>query len=313
MTPITVPPAPIGRFAPSPTGLLHLGSLFTALASFLAVRAEQGLWRVRIDDLDTPRNVKGSDTAILQTLEAFELYWDGPVAYQSQHISVYQEALQQLAQQNLLYHCRCSRKQLASAPINANTLEVIYPGYCLDLSSPPTSPTALRVKTPTNEMCFQDLWQGKQCETLRVQHGDFVVRRKDQIIAYQLAVVLDDYLQGVTQVIRGADLLSSTLKQRYLQECLTLPAPVYGHVPLICNPDGSKLSKKAFAPAVSQHNKQQILFGLLQLLQQQPPDELLHASVSIQLQWAIAHWNPSALHQQRTLNAPTDFTLTTTP
>lgn len=288
-----------GRFAPSPTGPLHLGSLFTALAGFLDARSQQGLWLLRIDDLDQPRNIHGAADTILRTLEAFGLYWDRQVVYQSQHLNAYTEALQQLATKALLYPCTCSRKTLAD--LNTERTEAIYPGYCRYQQTQVTKDFALRIKTEDITFCFEDRLQGKISENLALQHGDFIVKRKDQIIAYQLAVVIDDHLQGINHIVRGADLLDSCVKQLYLQQCLSLPVMQYLHVPVITGANGSKLSKKDFAPAVTKHNSHLTLFKLLQLLRQNPPAELQQALVEELLNWAIYHWNPDKLKNTRSI------------
>lgn len=258
---------------------------------------------MRIDDLDTPRNIKGADSIILNTLEAFGLYWDEQVAYQSQHQTNYADALANLQQLDLIYPCTCSRKTLTSLSQAQHGGEIVYPGYCRNRNIPVSALSAWRIKVPENTLSFTDALQGEITENLATQHGDFILLRKDQIIAYQLAVVTDDYLQNITHVVRGADLLSSTIKQCYLHQCLHLPIPQYAHVPLICNPDGSKLSKKFFAQAVTTHNKQQLLFRLLQLLQQNPPLDLAQAPILEQIAWAIAHWQSQALYKQPNLNA----------
>lgn len=281
----------IGRFAPSPTGPLHLGSLFSALASFLEARSQQGLWLLRIDDLDTPRNVQGATDAILRILDAFGLHWDKQIVYQSQHLAAYAEAVAKLSAMNLLYRCTCSRKSL----IDSNHTEAIYPNYCRNKSIPASKDFALRIKTEPSNITFFDQLQGQITENMALQHGDFIIQRKDHIIAYQLAVVVDDHLQGINHVLRGADLLDSCAKQCYLQHCLNLPTPDYLHVPVITGKHGSKLSKQDFAPAVTQHNSHQTLFTLLHLLQQDPPADLHQASAPELLQWAISHWDKRKL------------------
>jgi glutamyl-Q tRNA(Asp) synthetase len=278
-----------------------LGSLFTALASFLDARSRQGLWLLRIDDLDTPRNVPGAAEAILKTLDAFGLHWDKQVAYQSLHQSAYAQALQQLQDHHLLYRCTCSRKSLTDLS-HASNAEPVYPAICRLKNQPSPQHYALRLKTEPLSITFADALQGTITENLASQHGDFIVQRKDKVIAYQLAVVIDDHLQNVTHVVRGADLLDSTIKQYYLHQCLNLPSPHYMHVPVITGPQGAKLSKREFAPAINKQNSYQTLFKLLELLKQAPPVELKHERVSTQLHWAIEHWNPNALNQVRSID-----------
>lgn len=301
---LTVSSPYIGRFAPSPTGPLHLGSLYTALASFLDARSRQGLWLLRIDDLDTPRNVTGATSAILNCLERFGLHWDGTVYYQSRHFDSYQNCLDQLSP--YIYKCTCSRKRLENS---AQIGEIgIYPGYCR--TDPPTvnSDYALRIKTDHRVVCFDDLLQGPISARIDSHHGDFIIRRRDGIIAYQLAVVTDDREQGVNHVVRGCDLLDSTPKQLFLQQLLGIPAPVYLHLPVIVDADGNKLSKQTKAQAVESESTSpaRTLFMLLKLLQQQPPPTLAKASVSALLDWAVAHWQPQHLKKMRAIRQPID-------
>lgn len=291
----------MGRFAPSPTGRLHLGSLFTALGSFLEARTRKGRWLLRIDDLDTPRNVPGVTEAILRTLDAFGLHWDEPIAYQSQHQQAYQQALTNLQQLQLLYYCTCSRRSLSDVSPDALGSERVYPQFCRNQYHLPGGQAAVRIKTESVMITFNDVLQGTITENLATQHGDFILQRKDRIIAYQLAVVLDDYVQGVNQVVRGSDLLASTIKQIYLHQCLKLPIPSYCHMPVITGAQGLKLSKRDFAPAVNHQNRQQILFKLLELLQQNPPSVLRNEPVAVQLDWALKHWNPNALNHVRSI------------
>lgn len=225
------------------------------------------------------------------------MYWDGDVYYQSQHSEFYENALQQLHSQQLLYGCSCSRKQL----IDLSTTDGIYPNICRDKHLP-FHDIALRLKTEPQRICFSDGLQGVITENLAARQGDFIVQRKDRIVAYQLAVVIDDHRQGVNHVVRGADLLDSTIKQIYLHHCLNLPTPNYLHVPVLTGAQGTKLSKRECAPAVNQQNNRQILFKLLELLQQNPPPELSSYPVATQLDWALQHWNPGALKLIRNID-----------
>jgi glutamyl-Q tRNA(Asp) synthetase len=290
----------IGRFAPSPTGPLHLGSLYTALAGFLDARSHQGKWLLRIDDLDKPRNVEGAADSILKTLEIFGLAWDDSVAYQSQSLDVYNGILDRLTAKQLSYPCVCSRKTLAAVHAEAS-LSDVYPGLCRDRMISPDVPYALRIKTDTGIISFRDRLQGLVSDNLAEQHGDFVIKRKDGIIAYQFAVVIDDHLQQVNQVVRGVDLLESTPKQIYLQQILGLATPEYMHVPIIVDRQGYKLSKQTLATAVDIKNPQSVIFELLVLLQQNPLHELAKASLTELLAWAIAHWNPASLKNLRAI------------
>ena len=264
------------------------------MAGFLQVRSKQGLWRLRIDDLDTPRNLPHAADAILTTLEAFGLYWDGEVYYQSRHVDIYQHSLNELQQNNLLYPCTCSRTTLAVRASGQEPSD-IYPGICRDRQAPTDDPHALRIKTDHRLIVFQDQLQGLISDDLAAQHGDFIVKRKDQIIAYQFAVVIDDDLQQVNHIVRGFDLLDATPKQIYLQQLLGLATPGYMHVPVIVDEQGYKLSKQTQATAVDLTLPSGVIFALLGLLKQTPPVELQHAPVHELLSWAIAHWNPAGL------------------
>jgi glutamyl-Q tRNA(Asp) synthetase len=276
---------------------LHLGSLYTALASFLQARFQQGQWLIRIDDLDTPRNVAGAAADILKTLENFGLTWDETVFYQSQHLETYQDFIEQLIKQQQVYPCTCSRKMLAAFQSESNS---IYPGFCRNKSIFPPEPYALRLKTEAVNIAFDDFLQGHICHNIAQQHGDFVIKRKDQIIAYQFAVVIDDYQQRITEVVRGFDLLDCTPQQIYLHQVLGLQPPTYLHVPILTDQHGQKLSKQTYAQAVDLRHPSATLFYLLTLLNQQPPVELYQASVVELLAWAIEHWQARTLKAVRT-------------
>lgn len=279
-----------GRFAPSPTGSLHLGSLYTAVASFLEARSRQGQWLVRIDDADTLRNVKGAADDILTTLEAFGLNWDEAVFYQSQQQENYDAAIEQLQQRQLVYPCVCTRKNLTALDNNG-----IYPQLCRNKFLTTDKPYSLRVKTEAGLVEFQDELQGNSQYDIAVDYGDFIVKRKDKIIAYQLAVVIDDELQQISHVMRGLDLMDSTPRQLYLQRLLGLNSPSYLHIPIITNEKGEKLSKQTFAKAIDKSNPEKTLFYILQLLKQNPPEILQNAPVSEILAWAIVHWQVERL------------------
>jgi glutamyl-Q tRNA(Asp) synthetase len=246
---------PTGRFAPSPTGPLHLGSLVAAVGSWLFARKAGGRWLVRMEDLDTPRVVAGSADEILRALERYGLTWDGDVVYQSQRIALYDDALASLRSRNLAYDCACSRADLqraASAPVG---VEPVYPGTCRDGLNGRV-PRAIRFRAPNSVISFDDMILGHKEEDVASMTGDFVIRRADGLYAYQLAVVVDDAAQSVTQVVRGADLLTSTARQIALQCALGLPTPSYAHLPLVVNADGTKLGKRDGAlPLPSLHEK----------------------------------------------------------
>ena len=233
-----------GRFAPSPTGPLHLGSLVAALGSYVLAKREGGRWLVRIEDIDTPRVVPGSAEEILATLQRYGLQWDGEVVFQSQRTALYERALDTLRENGLVYDCACSRAELqraASAPLGR---EPIYPGTCRNGIPAGRTPRAIRFRVPDEVIAFDDLLRGRVEENVARETGDFVVRRADGIFAYQLAVVVDDEEQGVTQVVRGGDLLSSTARQIALQRALGYRTPQYAHVPLVLNEKGEKLGKR---------------------------------------------------------------------
>ena len=283
-----------GRFAPSPTGPLHLGSLYTALASFLDAKHHHGQWLLRIDDIDTPRNQQGAVDSILRCLEHFELFWDGEIDFQSQHLETYQSALDQLVKGDYVYACSCNRKQLLAH-------QGIYPQTCRNKQLDLNHDVAIRIKTQNDPVSFADGIQGQICSRLLTEQGDFVIKRKDGFFAYQLAVVVDDYRQGITEVVRGCDLLESTSRQIYLQQVLGYPTPHYSHIPIIVDAQGQKLSKQTQAEAVRPEQAHRTLWGLLEWLNQQPPPELQYASKTEILDWGIRNWRKDQLQQQQTL------------
>jgi len=257
---------------------------------------------LRIDDLDTPRNIKGSADAILKTLDAFGLHWDGDVYYQSRHIDAYNDAISDLQKSGLIYPCTCSRKTLTISE-RAQEHPDIYPGICRDRQTPPDALHALRIKVDNHSIAFQDELQGLVAHNLAEQDGDFIVKRKDRIIAYQFAVVIDDDLQHVNQIVRGYDLLDATPKQIYLQQLLGLSTPAYMHVPVIVDEQGYKLSKQTQATAVDLNSPRYVIFELLVLLKQNPPVELQQAPIADLLNWALEHWNPDLLKNAHAVRA----------
>lgn len=279
-----------GRFAPTPSGPLHFGSLVAALGSYLDARAANGTWLVRIEDIDPPRCPPGTDSTILRQLEAFGLTWDATVCWQHDRDAAYQQALDRLAAQGLAYPCSCSRKQWQGFSV--------YPGWCRQGLRDPTKPVAWRLRSDlaTRPIGWQDRlfgWQQFDPETL----GDVVLKRKDALWAYQLAVVVDDAAQGITDVVRGFDLLDNTPWQRQLQIALALDEPRYLHLPLVVTPQGQKLSKQNLAPALADDERgiRHQLFQALKALDQAPPQELASAPVTTQLDWAVAHWSVAQL------------------
>ncbi|NBQ84901.1 MAG: tRNA glutamyl-Q(34) synthetase GluQRS [Methylophilaceae bacterium] len=294
----------IGRFAPSPTGPLHFGSLLAALASYLEAKTQGGLWLVRMEDLDKPREVAGAANHILNTLEKFGLEWDGEVVYQSQRSELYQEALNQIKAQSLIYQCSCSRKEIADSynqkPAQHGIDGLIYPGTCRDKSST-FKPYAERIKVKDQNISFNDAIQGKIDQNLANQIGDFVLKRADGLFAYQLAVVVDDYLQGVTHVVRGADLLDSTPRQIYLQQVLGYSTPKYAHIPVASNQAGEKLSKQTLATPIDANNAPNLLINALDFLGQTPPQDLSNYKAQEILAWAMQHWALDKIPKQRSI------------
>lgn len=286
-------PPYIGRFAPTPSGYLHFGSLVAALASWLDARAAGGRWLVRMEDLDPPREVAGAQAAILQTLDSYGLHWDGEVVYQSLRHAAYQQVIDRLLAQGLAYACTCSRKQL-------EPYQGIYPGTCRNAGHT-TEDAAIRVRVPELLYRFEDRVQGAYSQHLGRESGDFVIRRRDGLYAYQLAVVLDDAWQGVTDIVRGADLLDSTPRHLYLQELLGLPQPRYLHVPLIIQPDGNKLGKSYRSPPLDPDQAAPLLVRALRALGQAPEADLADGSVQEVLGWGVAHWNSDAIPRVRTV------------
>ncbi len=242
-----------GRFAPSPTGPLHFGSLVAALGSYAEARAQGGEWLVRMEDLDRPREVPGAARAILATLEAFGFEWDGPVIYQSQRTAAYAAALDQLGEQGLLYACTCSRREIAAAGLPGPE-GPLYPGTCRTRALGRRGARAIRLRVETPPIGFQDAVQGPVTQDLETELGDFILRRADGLHAYQLAVVVDDASQNISHVVRGADLTRSTPRQILLQHYLGLPTPIYAHLPLVLDGQGSKLSKSDAAAPVDSRN-----------------------------------------------------------
>lgn len=269
----------VGRFAPSPTGPLHFGSLITAVASYCDARAHQGIWHVRIEDTDIPRIYPGSETHILNAIDAFQFELDSEIIFQRNRLELYEQVLQQLQQQHLLYACQCTRKMLGS--------NHIYNGYCRDLNLA-FADQAIRIKVDQQQICFEDRLQGTHCAQLSTALGDFVLKRRDGIINYQLAVVVDDYLQGVTHVVRGADLLDNTERQIWLGKKLHYPPLNYMHLPLAMNAQGQKLSKQNMAQALDLRHAPQLLQQALSALGQ--PAVALDTPQHM-LQQAITQWD----------------------
>lgn len=283
-----------GRFAPSPTGPLHFGSLVAALASYLEARQQQGEWLLRMEDLDTPRNMPGAADAILRSLEAFGFEWDGPVVYQSERHDLYAAALARLQEGGLVYPCGCTRKEIADSAIHG--IEgAIYPGTCRSGLPPGKTARAWRIRAENRTIGFDDAIQGHVAQNLARDIGDFVLKRADGFYAYQLAVVVDDADQAITHVVRGADLLDSTPRQIYLQQVLGLPAMHYAHIPVVLNAQGEKLSKQTQAAAVDDRQPATQLWQALDFLQQSPPAAIRNAPLADIWQWADQNWQLSRI------------------
>jgi glutamyl-Q tRNA(Asp) synthetase len=287
-----------GRFAPSPTGPLHFGSLVAAVASYLDARARGGKWIVRIEDIDPPREVPGAADDILRTLEAFGLEWDGAILYQSRRAEAYRAALDALERAGALYGCACTRKEIADSSV-MGIEGPVYPGTCRGGPVNGRAPRALRVRTDARTIAFRDRWQGDIVRNLERAFGDFVVRRADGLFAYQLAVVVDDAAQGITDVVRGSDLIESTPRQIYLQHLLGYPTPRYAHLPVAVDGRGEKLSKQTFAAPVNRANPDPALRQALAFLGQDVPTGRDEGSAGSLLAWAVAHWDAGAVPRRR--------------
>ncbi len=278
----------VGRFAPSPTGNLHFGSLLAAVASYCQARTQNGQWRVRIEDLDPPREIPGATRRIIDTLHRFGFEIDGPVILQSaaEQQARYLNALEQLHKLGVLFYCRCNRKALRD--------QRIYPGTCRKQKTRPSEAASVRLRVTDEEICFNDCVQGQVCQNLAEDCGDFNVRRKDGLICYQLAVVVDDAQQQITEVVRGSDLLDSTPRQIYLNRLLGFPTPDYMHIPVATGTDGHKLSKQAFADEIHDSDPVLLLPLALRFLGQRIPDAAC-TSVRNIWSWATQHWNPECI------------------
>ena len=305
-------PAPLryrGRFAPSPTGPLHFGSLVAALASYCDARAGGGEWLVRIEDVDAPRTDPHAERSILRTLERYGFVWDGEVVRQSKRTAFYASALARLYADGHAYECACTRREVEAAPLAASG-ERVYPGTCRDGIPEDCAGRvrrSSRVRVGGAQVGFRDRLQGLQSQDLARDVGDFVVRRSDGLYAYQLAVVVDDALQQVTHVVRGADLLASTPRQIHLQRLLGLPEPSYLHAPVVINACGQKLSKQTRAAGLPGDALPALLAAWRFLDQPLPEETWMPASVAQFWSWAIAAWRPGQLPPCAMLPAPRRF------
>ncbi|MCL2297195.1 MAG: tRNA glutamyl-Q(34) synthetase GluQRS [Proteobacteria bacterium] len=295
-----------GRFAPSPTGPLHFGSLLAALASYCDARHVGGQWLVRIEDVDGAREVSGAAESILQTLYRYGFRWDAEAPRQSTRSARYRQILDTLINAGLVYPCACSRQRLQHAPLGASG-ERVYPGYCRPASGAiipfeSHETAAWRLRVPETPCRFTDLVQGEQCQNLSDECGDFILKRRDGFYAYHLAVVVDDIDQGITDIVRGADLLTLTPRHLWLYECLGHPPPSYSHIPVAATPEGQKLSKQTRAPALPENPLPTLLAAWRFLAQAQPPQSF--STPDAFWNWAITHWNPNAIPRVISLPAP---------
>ncbi len=285
-------PPPVGRFAPTPSGPLHFGSIIAALGSWLEARSRGGRWLLRIDDLDGPRVRPGADRSILHTLETFGLYWDGEVQYQSPFRELYQEAFERLREAGTLFPCACTRREVGGGP---------YPGTCRSGLRAGRKARSWRFRLPAGGVTLNDRLQACQRLDLAGSCGDFIVLRADGLHAYHLATVIDDARMGVTQVVRGADLLTATGCQRLLQEALALPEPDYAHLPVAVTEEGTKLSKREQSPAIDMEHPGTVLRQALGFLGHPPGPSLAGAPPALLLEWALENWSlqqvPHLLHR----------------
>lgn len=284
----------IGRFAPSPSGELHFGSLIAALGSYLQARAHRGIWRVRIEDIDPPREVPGAAATILRQLEHYGLHWDGEVLWQSQRHEAYREALAWLHEQGLSYYCTCPRSRI-------QRLGGIYDGHCRTLCHGPEN-AAVRIKQQHPVMHFHDALRGDIQADPQLASEDFIIHRRDGLFAYNLAVVVDDHFQGVTEIVRGADLIEPTVRQLSLYKQFGWRAPGYVHLPLALNEQGAKLSKQNHAPALATGDPRPVLVQALRFLGQRDVVAWQEMSVEELLRFAVAHWRLTAVPTSANVN-----------
>lgn len=283
----------IGRFAPSPTGDLHFGSLVSAVGSYLEAKQADGQWLIRVEDIDPPREIAGSAARIIDDLSRLGMQPDAPVLFQSSRFDAYQEAVDRLVDEGLAYPCACSRKDLPASGI--------YPGTCREGIAKGREPRSVRLNVGADSCEFIDKIQGLVTESPAGISGDFVIRRADGLFAYQLAVVIDDHFQGISQVVRGADLLDSTSRQICLQKALGYNTPDYMHLPVALSPDGKKLGKRYKTDPVAQRNPVSIVTQALRFLGQEPPS---HCSLESLWDWALQHWNSDLVPRRKAILPP---------
>ena len=290
-----------GRFAPSPTGPLHFGSVVAAVGSYVDARAHRGEWLIRIDDLDRARTAPDAAADILRTLEALALTWDGEVLFQSARRDAYAAALEKLRQRSVVFACACTRREIGDAAVAGVDGGFVYPGTCRRGLALGRNARAIRVRVGEDKIEFDDALQGRISQDLAREIGDFVVARADGSFAYQLAVVVDDAKQGVTDVVRGADLLESTPRQIFLQRLLDVATPRYMHLPVATNAQGEKLSKQTLATAVDRSRPTTALMAALRFLGQAAPDALAAAPPRAALDWATENWRRGRIPRRRAI------------
>ncbi len=293
-----------GRFAPSPTGPLHFGSLVAAVGSYCQAKSQGGEWLVRMEDLDPPREVPGAADDILRTLETYHLNWDGSVLYQSQRLNDYEDALNQLTANGHTFPCACTRKSIAANTENIQTNFALnlYPGTCRNGLAPGATARSTRVRVNSEIVTFHDELQGTREIQLDSDVGDFVVKRADGLFAYHLAVVVDDAFQKISEVVRGTDLLDSTPHHLYLQKLFTFQTPRYVHLPVAVNAQKEKLSKQTYAPAVDITQPGPILEKALIFLGHSPDTDVINAGPETLLKWAVNNWDLERVPKQLTIS-----------
>lgn len=286
-----------GRFAPSPSGPLHFGSLVAATASYLQALSNDGEWLLRIEDIDPPREIPGATELIISSLRAHAFQWVGPIHRQSTHLAEYHAIVEHLLATGLAYRCRCTRDEVRRTATAIGTTGPVYRGTCRDRGHAASAemPDAVRLRTGNSTVEFNDILQGQISCQVAESIGDFIIRRKDGLIAYNLAVVIDDAREGITEVVRGCDLLDVTPAQIELQHTLELSEPTYMHVPVVINKHGQKLSKQTGAIPIDDQQPGKNLFSALQFLYQEPPNELINETPEMIWDWAQKHWRPQKL------------------
>ena len=284
----------IGRFAPTPSGPLHFGSIITALASYLDAKHNNGQWKVRIDDIDSPRIAEGAESTILKNLESLGLFWDDKISRQSENIKEYNDILEMLKSRYLTYNCNCSRKHIAISN-QSDLKEPTYNNHCRSMRHPSSSKSAIRLIADYKSIQFIDRTQGPQFTDINNSVGDFIIKRSDQLYAYQLAVVIDDQLQSVTNIVRGTDLLNSTIKQYYINNLLNFPEKIYMHRP-IATINNRKLSK-GNGDKLNNSNFSSILIEGLKFLRQKIKKDFKEASPREILKYAVKNWDSAPLQK----------------